>query len=196
MEKNNQEVELRVIIERGDKKIIEQDLINIGAIKKETIEIADSYFCPEKVKSFSECEMNEVGSFSLRIRETKVGEKQETELNMKVITNRGDHHSWEEHEVLVDSKEEMKDILELTGNKCFIEIIKTRTKYEFGDTTINIEDIKDFGLGIELETITNKENSEKAKIAQKSILKMLNISEDKIVPKSITNIIMKTKSKF
>jgi adenylate cyclase class IV len=55
---------------------------------------------------------------------------------------------------------------------------------------ICLEDIVDFGLGIEVEIMTTKEGSESSIQKIKKLLASLGISDEDIVPKSITNMIM------
>ena len=62
--------------------------------------------------------------------------------------------------------------------------------------TTNLDIIKTFGTTIEVEIITNKENSDNSKVQIKNYLRTLGILEDQIVPKSITNILMHKMSKF
>lgn len=192
----NHEVELRVLLEEDDRQKIIDKVNEIGAVLKLESRISDRYFCIESAKSFAEVEMDEVGSFSLRLRQTASSNLENCELNIKVITNYGDHHAWEEHEVKINSFEEMSHILKRLGYKIFIEIEKVRTTYVFKGISINIEDIKDFGLAIEYEIITSKDNSESAKEEIMKLMDLMGVSRSKIVPKSITNILMKEKAKF
>lgn len=194
--KENHEVELRVLLEENDQQKIIDKLQEIGSILKLETKISDRYFCLESAKSFDEVEMDEVGSFSLRLRQTASSTLKNCELNIKVITNYGDHHAWEEHEVEVNSFEEMSHILKRLGYKIFIEIEKVRTTYGYKNISVNIEDINDFGLAIEYEIITSKENTENAKEEIMKLMDIMEVPRSKIVPKSITNMLMKQKAKF
>lgn len=193
---NNHEVELRVLLSKNESKSILDKIEKSGAIFKSQEKITDIYFCAQEVKDFSEVEMNEVGSYSLRLRKSEQGKHVKTDLNMKIITSCGDHHAWEEHEVILDSSGEMQTMLKAMHQKPFIKIEKKRTIFSLNKMSIIVEDIKDFGVGLEIEIITSKENTEKAKSKIKKFLSSIGIGEEKIVPKSITNIIMREKAKF
>lgn len=187
-----QEVELRVLLDENQHQDIIQKLQENGAVLRDTQKVIDEYFCVKSAQSFDELEMNEVGSYSLRLRQ----KNDDIEMNMKIITSQGDHHAWEEHELKVNSYVEAHKILEHLGYKSFVKIEKTRQNYMFGEMLIILEDIKDFGLGLEIEIMTNPEKAEEAKEEIRQFLKKMGIGEDKIVPKSITNIIMHEKARF
>lgn len=191
-----QEVELRALLEKDQWINFSDSLEKIGAKLKDTEEVKDTYFCPIKVKSFEEIEMDEVGSYSLRLREKKKDGQTKVDLNIKVITKYGDHHSWAEHEIKVDSFKEAEIILESIGFKKFFNLEKKRSNYILDDVLIIIEDIADFHPAIELEIMTTKEESEQAKSRIRKVLIDLGVREDQIVTKSITNLIMREKSTF
>ena len=139
--------------------------------------------------------MDEVGSYSLRLRRAKKGnEKEHVTLNTKVITNYGDHNAWEEHEVEISDFVEAAKILNTTEFKPFFKLEKTRYIYQLNDMEVCVEDITDFGGAVEVEImcISGDETSAKGKI--RDFLRQCGVSEDKIVPKSITNIIMKERA--
>jgi len=196
MNEKNHEIELRALLKDIDQAKFIKKIEALGADFRGSVKIIDHYFCPKETKSFAECEMNAVGSFALRLRETEKDNQKKNELNIKVITSLGDHHAWEEHETEVSSPQEMQKILEATGQKQYIEIAKMRTTYALGEILVNVEDIKNFGLGLELEIMATKADAEAAKEKLKDVLKKLGIDEAEIVPKSITNIIMHEQSKF
>ncbi len=193
--KNNIEIEFRAILKNKQEK----ELIKKLGIPDSEQRIIDVYFCKKEAKSFKDIEMNDVGSYSLRLRKTeKNNSKIEIQMNTKTITHKGDHNSWEEHEVAVDSLEESIKILESIGFKSYFRLDKIRKSYfiKDNDMTFNIEIIKKFGTTVEIEIITNQENANNSKIKIKNYLKELGISEEQIVPKSITNILMHKMSTF
>ena len=191
-----QEVEKRALLKESEYLEISKKLEGLGAELTKKVNIKDIYFCPVNVASFAEIEMDSVGSYSLRLREQKNGNDEEVTLNVKVITQEGDHNSWAEHETIIDSPEAMTDILKAMGFKPFCTIDKSRQVYLLKDMEISLENIKDFGLGIEAEIKTSMEKSNEAKIRIDDVFKRLGIPSDQIVPKSLTNIIMKQKSTF
>lgn len=192
MHNKTQEVELRVLLDKNTHMDIENKLTKIGAVLENMHKVIDEYFCPKETKFFDEVKMQKVGSYGLRLRQ----KEKESELNIKVITTFDDHHAWEEHEIKIDSFVEAKKILEFLGLKSFIHIEKERRNFTYKDMTVILEDIKDFGLALEIEIITQKEKSKEAKEKIKKFLAKLGIGEDKIVPKSVTHIIMEQRARF
>lgn len=192
----NQEIEKRALLSAEQLSQFRQKLEGMGAKQVAESRIHDVYFCPKAVKSFSELEMNEVGSYSLRLREEEEGRSSEKTMNTKVITSKGDHNSWAEHEITVDSIETAGKILETMGFRPFCDIDKKRKTFKVGRMSVLLEDIRDFGFGVEVEILSSKEDSEKAKREIDDFFKSAGVKDDQIVAKSITNIIMKSKSKF
>lgn len=190
---NLQEVELRAFISQKQRENIETVLKNDFA--KESY-IKDVYFCKNTVKDFKKVEMDEVGSFSLRIRVSKIGETETVSINMKVITTYGDHHAWDEHEIKVDDADEAWNILRSLGYKDFFTLEKNRFSYKFKDMTVNLEDIVGEDSAIEVEIMEKKDKSEDAKKTIREFLHQNNIADSQIVKKSITNILMHKRAKF
>lgn len=186
----SQEVELRALIKDGDSERIHQLLKDIGAELKGTVYIHDVYFCDKSCQTVEDAEMNKVGSYSIRIRKEIKNDIAKITYNTKTITKENDHHSWEEHEEDRDDFDAAKQEMLDKGYKFFFELEKNREKYKYNNMEICIEDIKDFGLGIEVEIITDEEHSEEAKSRIIELLGKLGVGKDDIVPKSITNIIM------
>ncbi len=192
----NQEIEKRALLSVEQLNRFKQNLKGMGAKQIAESRIHDVYFCPKAVKSFAETEMNEVGSYSIRLREEEKGKSSEKTMNTKVITSKGDHNSWAEHEITIDSIETAGKILDTMGFKPFCDIDKKRKTFKVGRMNILLEDIRDFGLGVEVEILSSKADSDKAKKEIDDFFKFAGVRKDQIVSKSITNIIMKTKSKF
>jgi predicted adenylyl cyclase CyaB len=158
--------------------------------------IVDIYFCPKSTKSFHEIEMDDVGSYSLRLRSSTKDEKQIVELNTKTITKQGDHNAWEEHEISVSNLDEAQKILDIVGFKPFFKLSKHRLNYFVDNLNVTLEDIDGYGKVIEVEILTEKNNAENAKNTIKNFLTTNGIVEDQVVPKSVTNILMKKRSSF
>ncbi len=194
---NTQEVEKRALLDRSEYDAVSKRLKELGASHEGMASVKDTYFCGKEVESFSEIEMRELGSFSLRLREQSEENKRgEATLNVKVITKRNDHNSWEEHETPVGNINEAAKILKASGFKPFCTINKRRSTYVLDGIAIVLEDIEDFGLGIEAEIMTSKEKEEEAKARIDRTLSDIGVRKDKIVEKSITNIIMHEKARF
>lgn len=189
----NIEVEIRARIE--DIGTFKNILKEQGAEFNTSVYICDIYFCSRAAAKVEDVEMDAVGSYSLRLRKAKKGdEKERVTLNTKTIINHGDHNAWEEHEVAVDDFSEVAKILNTTEFKPFFKLEKTRYTYRLNDMEICVEDIADFGGAVEVEIMCASGNESSAKEKIKAFLKQCNIGEDKIVPKSITNIIMKERA--
>jgi adenylate cyclase, class 2 len=192
----NQEVEIRARLTSSQRAGVFGKLKSLGAKRGETEILDDIYFCPVRTKKFSQVEMNKVGSYSLRLRHQSKSDKIHTDLNIKVITQHGDHRSWREHETRIENIHEAKQILGFIGFKSFFELKKTRYPFRLGKFSVLVEDIEGFGPALEIEVMTDRANSEKAKKRIKELFDRLGIKPDQIVPKSVTNLIMKKRAKF
>ncbi len=140
--------------------------------------------------------MDEVGSYSLRLRKLRRGtDKEKFTINTKTIMNRGDHNAWEEHEVEVSDFSEAGRIFNATEFKPFFKLEKERSVYILDNMEISVEDIVDFGGAVEVEVMCSS-NGEAidAKLKIKNFLHKCGINDASIVPKSITNIIMKERA--
>lgn len=189
----NIEVELRALVK--DPKQFQEKLKQKGAEYKNSSYLKDVYFCDKKATSVTDVEMDKVGSYSLRLRIARKDDKEVVSLNTKTITTEGDHNAWEEHEVVVSNFREAALILATTEFKPFFELEKNRHTYQFDDMEILVEEITDFGGAIEVEIMctSGEEDTSKAKI-RNFLVNELGLNEAEIVPKSVTNIIMKQRA--
>ncbi|MFH1855285.1 MAG: CYTH domain-containing protein [bacterium] len=192
-EMKNHEVELRAFITKRKKENI-LDLLKNAPSKKQYIK--DVYYCPNSVRQFSEVEMDDVGSFSLRLRESKVGSKLETTINMKVITAYEDHNAWDEHEIKINSLKEAQKICVALGFKSFFTLEKHRHVFKYRGMSVNFEEIKDAGSAIEVELITEKSKASEAKQKILDFFEEAGIKSEQIVKKSLTNELMHKLAKF
>jgi len=116
----NIEVEIRSRLDDiGDfKKLIEK----LEAKRVISLYVCDIYFCKKTAKKVEDVEMDEVGSYSLRLRKLKQGSnKEKFTVNTKTIINYGDHNAWEEHEVEVSDFSEAASIFKTTEFKPFFK---------------------------------------------------------------------------
>jgi predicted adenylyl cyclase CyaB len=196
--KGVQEIERRALISEGQKGTYINKLKGLGAEALGITQISDTYFCPQYFKSYEDIAMKEVGSYGLRLREEANKDGTERTLNLKVITTKGDHSSWEEHEVNVEDVDEMAVILKTIGFKQFFSYRKVRTSFKLGRMKVLFDDIKDFGLGIEVEILSTKAKEEEAMSEIEKFFEELGIRKNNIIPKNstITAILMKQKSRF
>lgn len=186
----DQEVEIRALIKGGDKDLIRDKIIKSGAISKGIRSIHDVYYCDKSCQKVEDAEMNKVGSYSVRIRKEVKDSVTSISYNKKTITTEGDHNSWKEEEEPREDFEKANQEMIDSGYKFFFDLDKNREKFVLGDMEICLEDIKDFGLGIEVEVMATQEESDEVKQKIKTFLKSIDVQEEDIVPKSITNIIM------
>jgi len=189
----NIEVELRALV--ADPKDFQEKLKQKGAEHKNSSYLKDVYFCDKKATSVADVEMDKVGSYSLRLRIARKGDTETITLNTKTITTEGDHNAWEEHEVKIDNFREAALILSTTEFKPFFELEKHRHTYLLNDMEILVEEITDFGGAIEVEIMCMPGEEEDSKAKIKNLLtNELGLGEAEIVPKSVTNIIMKQRA--
>lgn len=175
------EIEERAFVESFQK--VAEKLSKRGYKEKELVEIRDLYFCRESDSCMEDIQMDEPGSYGLRIREMP----EKTELNCKVIRNRNDHNAFIEHETAIDSAEETQNILEAVGFKNFCTIQKNRRKFVSpgGEVTVNLEDLEDFPPVIEIEIVSEEDIEGKKKFIRQ-LLYDLDVEDEDIIEKSIT----------
>ena len=191
--KKNIEVEIRALINNISK--LRKKLEKSRATYKGEFYLRDIYFCNKSYDSLKDVEMDDVGSYGLRLRKSKDEKgKWKITLNVKAITSKGDHNAWEEREIEVSNLKEAAKILLLTEFKPFFELEKTRYHYTQAGLDIFLENISDFGSCIEIEKMVERGMEDKAKKKIISFLEQLGINNKSIVPKSVTNIIMQKRA--
>ncbi|MDO8515132.1 MAG: CYTH domain-containing protein [bacterium] len=89
---------------------------------------------------------------------------------------------------------EAAEILLTTEFKPFFELQKTRYEYKLKELNVFIDDIKDFGSCIEVEILTDPGDETNAKEKIMEFLAGLEITQKDVVPKSVTNIVMKERA--
>jgi len=190
--KNNIEVELRALVKDPD--VVRKNIEESGAKYIGLSSLHDIYFCSKSISSVEEAEMNEVGSYSLRLRKYSKDKVKSTTLNTKTITKKGDHNAWEEHETEVGDFSETAKILLMTEFKPFFELKKTRYEYKLDNLVIFVEDIEDFGGALEVEILTTPGAEDAAKDKIIEFLAKIGVPKESVVPKSVTNIVMKQRA--
>lgn len=189
----NIEVELRSLV--SDIEEIKKNLEKKGIKNLRKVYLYDIYYCAKNINKLKEVEMNNIGSYSLRLRKMKEGDKREKiYLNTKTITKKGDHNAWEEHETQVSNFNEMQEILKMIGFKYFFKLEKNRFYYKYKDLNIFLDEINDFGACIEVEKIVAKGNEDNAKLNIKNFLNSIGIKKKDIVAKSVTSLVMKARA--
>lgn len=182
------EIEIRAFVK--DLKEIETKLVRLKAKKLKQQHIIDYWFCLGRFTNFRQIAQHKLGSYSLRIRQLKEKNKKYLELNVKVLSTKGDHNAFIEHETGITDFEETKNILHALGFKIYCVLEKQRIVYQKQNMLINLEDIKGFNPAVEIEIIADKE-ADLHKQTITKILKQLGIKERDIIKTSITNLFMK-----
>ena len=191
------EVEFRALIDRATfDALLAKGRAQATKTFKGPLTLIDAYYCAQSVTTFKEIEMDRVGSYSLRLRTERANGSESSSLNTKVIQSEGDHNAWLEHEVSVSSFDEGEKILKAIGFKKFFELRKERYSFNDGDVHVCLEDIADFQPAIEVEIMTTQDATDQAKKDLIAYLSRNGIGQDKIVKKSVTNLLMRERAKF
>ncbi len=197
MTDKNHEVEFRALISRDIfTRIREQAAASPAHTIRGPLTIVDAYFCSQSVTSFKEIEMNKVGSYSLRLRSEREGDAETSSMNTKIIRSEGDHNAWLEHEIGISSFDQAEQILKTIGFKKYFELRKQRYSFDDAGVHVCLEDIADFQPAIEVEIMATQNTIEEAKKNLLAYLDGHGITQDMIVKKSITNLLMREKARF
>lgn len=189
----NIEVEIRALVKNSSKLrvVIEK----MGAHYEGESLLRDIYFCRKDKDSIPEVEMHKIGSYSLRLRKSRdTAGVEKITLNSKTIISEGDHNAWDEHEIRVDNFKESFLFLSETEFKPFFELKKVRHAYVLDNLQIFVEEIADLGSCIEVEIMTSAGKENRAKKEIFDFLEKIGIAKADVVPKSITNIVMKKRA--
>ncbi len=184
---DKQEVELRATVPLKSKLSLINKISELSKKVEKISKIIDVYYAPISAKSMDDIPMNDIGSFSLRIRISN-----NSVLNVKSITNFGDHNAWDEVESEIDSPIAINRILKVLGFSPFCRLVKTRTSYIIdNECRIEIDDIEKYGIVIEIEQIVNKDRVDEAKKKNQQIFEQLGIIKEYMVPRTATEEYMK-----
>lgn len=191
------EIELRYLCK--DRKAIENKLINLGAKVTHLSHIIDHWYCESHVKTLEEKDKTYEGplGFGLRIREqdNDYTGKISTTLEIKKLADGKNHNTCIESEIDVKNFEETNNLIKLMNLKEFMTIDKARIMYTYGDLKICLDDIKDFGIGIEIEYKTER-NREMVIEEIRHFARKLGLKQLDEVEKSVTYLAMVKMSKF
>ena len=88
-----------------------------------------------------------------------------------------------EHEVVVDSAEEARDILDMLGLKEAVRVVKKRQTCAYKEFEICVDEIENLGSFIEMEKIAEKEEAESIQKEMFAFLLSLGISSEDQVKK-------------
>lgn len=181
-----QEIEIRYKL--VDRTEFEQKLIVLGATRNSASRLVDHWFLPNEIRSAeAQAEWFDSGrGCGIRIRE-KITDSgvSETSLGTKRVTDPLGHKALSEAEVGVDSFAQAQRLLVMMDRREFLTIDKTRVTYTKDDFEITIDDIRGYGVGVEIE-LKREASAEEGVDAIQAFAKTLGLSEADEHEKSIT----------
>ena len=168
------EIEIRARIKNRD--IIEQKLINLGAIFVKEKKQEDFYFSEMQL-----CE--KLGySFLIRIRT----EEKKIFLTYKGAKSKKDG-VWEEYEFEIKDKNLGVKMLEAMGLEEVIRISKKRREYELNTFSICLDSIRDLGDFVEIESVSDDVNIQQELY---SLMKKLGIGKKQVIRKGYITLLL------
>ncbi len=183
------EIERKYII--SNRKVIENRLIELDAKVTFHAHIIDHYLIPNDIRNQQEQAVWFKGAsgFGLRIRETDndYSGTITTTMVAKKLTKAGDHGIHEEIELQIDSYDKAKEFFHLLGLKENVLVDKDRVLYSWKDLKISIDEVKNAGVGMEIEYRGNKSQSEALTIIM-DFSKKLGLTDSELSTKGISYI--------
>jgi len=160
------EVELRAKV---DKHLIMEKIKNIGAILKGSTAEHDEYF-----KFSKDTERRLI----MRIR----GKEGKNKLTFKGSSKLPEDVAWQEWETSIIDEKNLKNLLLSNGLEIVVIIDKKRNSYKYDDFEINVDEIKNLGMFIEVELLTNDAADGKRRVKE-FLFNILEIQENDIITK-------------
>lgn len=199
-EKEQEKLEIEIRFLLYDRKRVEKKLIDLNAKVIFQGHVVDHWYVPNSIKNNQQKnDWYESGKgYGLRIREQDNGYtgKILTSLEIKKLAEPYNHGICIESEIDVRSYRETDSLLRLANYKEFMTIDKDRIVYSYNGYKISIDNIKYFGVGIEIEKITT-EKKEKVIKKLKSIAKKIGLDLKKeLVDKSVTYLAMEKLAEY
>jgi adenylate cyclase class 2 len=165
--------EIEVKAKVKDLKILGDKLESMGIILSDPIIQNDETFVDENFGNYGEFHS---GKNVLRIRENNekfiftLKQSQDNELDCI------------EKETIISNPLELREALILMGYKSMVKIHKIRRKAQYGDYEICLDSVKELGDFIEVEIITDSQNSETTQNELFQFLESLGIkNEDRVI---------------
>jgi len=184
---NDIEIERKYIID--NRKQLEKKLLELDVKITFHAHVIDHYFLPNKIKSKERQATWFKGKdgYSLRIRETDNDYSGYivTTMVAKKLTQANDHGIHEEIEIPVHDYNSTKALLKLMGLKEYVVVDKDRVMYSHKELKICIDEIKDAGVGVEIE-YKGKIKEEKALEMINEMAKKLNLDDKDLSEKGIS----------
>jgi adenylate cyclase class IV len=147
-----EEVELRYKVQSRESVL--QKLTAIGAEKRGEKRVVDHWFLPPEVTNQTEQDewFDSGRGCGIRIREVyKPDGSVEISLGAKRVSNEHGHKALAEAEVVVSGYQESLNLLNMMGRREFLTIDKTRMTFTLDDCEVVLDDIAEYGIGVEIE---------------------------------------------
>jgi len=192
------EVELRFVVKTRERT--ETNLMKLKAVVLGQMRVTDHWYAPKETKNiFEKNDFFDTGKgFGLRIREIDNGYtgRVQTTLEVKRLAVPFDHSTCIEKELEAANYRDTDELLRLMNYKEFVVLKKDRKVFKYKDVKISIDDVEDFGVGVEVEQIT-AEDPEKVKKHLLKIAKEIGIDPEKeTADQSLTFMVMNKSAKF
>jgi len=180
-----QEIEVKAKI--IDKEKIKSKLINLGCTFTKPQKQKDVIFLPTGI-SFLEIKK---GTPVVRIRNTK--ERVFLTLKKRLIND--NELSTLEKEIVVNDEKETTELIENMGFYEVVRVYKTRQECHHKGLTICVDEIEELGSFIEIEKLSENENSETIQNELLNFLMSLGISPDDRVTKGYDTLVYEKTNK-
>ncbi|MCK4636104.1 MAG: class IV adenylate cyclase [Candidatus Moranbacteria bacterium] len=164
----NKDIEIEIKLPLYNKEELEKFLNKNVEIKAEKLRQKDTYYTPAH-KDFLDA--NHPYQY-LRIRESEKGDFFTYKHCHPENSNKVEY--FDEYETRIDDSKSLFKILKVLEYKEIIVVDKFRSIWQFGDVEIAIDEVKDYGVFIELELTSYSDNPKEAKKYLHSILEKLN----------------------
>lgn len=198
--KNNRKVEIEIRFALKDTRRIERRLMELGANIIYHAHVIDHWYVPKSIRSMQQKNewFDTALGYGLRIREQDNGYtgKITTSLEVKRLLEPYKHETCIEQEISVNNYKETHDLLKLADFKEFTTLDKERLIFQYLDCKVVIDKIKDFDQAVEIEKVTDEDNSKTIK-RLRYIAKRIGLDiKNEITNKSVTYMYMKKHSRF
>jgi predicted adenylyl cyclase CyaB len=192
------EIELRYKVK--DFKEVQKALIDQNAELIQQTHIIDHWFIPVSIKNMAEeiIWFDKKRNTAVRIREyiNDYGKQISTSLETKRLTLAMNHDTFIETKTNVESYQKAKDFLEMIDRKEYLLIDKNRMLYQVGEYEVVLDNILNYGTGMEIEYHGPDTNREKIILKLQSFASSLGLDESMRFEKSLTVDSMQVLAKF
>jgi predicted adenylyl cyclase CyaB len=190
-------IEKRFLVD--DRKALEKKLLELGVSVTSQARLIDHWFIPRLIKSREQHDdwFDSGRGCGVRIREVVSGfsDKRITTMETKRLTQSLNHNTFLESKVEVESYTNTKSVLEMMDLREFLTIDKSRVLYSRDNFKISLDEIKDYGTGVELEVSTFA-SREEALVEIDHLARLLGFEKNEELEKSMTVLAMDSLAVF